>query len=365
MNTSSHDYAVIMAGGSGTRLWPMSRKNSPKQFQALFDSQKTMIQLMYELLLASFPVERICVQTDKKFAQLVTEQLPEVPRENIFLEPEARDTAPAFGFAAAALLKRDPEANIGIFYSDHIIKNKEEFTKAVECAYQAALDFPEFITMIGVKPTYAHTGLGYIQLKNQAKSYENGEVFHVERFVEKPDLETAEKMVKSWEYFWNTGYKVCKASHLFSLIENMNAQMADTLREIADLMHQENSEPAIAEKYASLERISFEYLVTQYTNKLLVIPSDMEWSDIGDWKTLHEMLSQLNNHHTITKGNHIGIHTKDSLVYSGERLIATIGLTDTIIVDTGDVILVADKHRVQEMKDLIGLMKEQNKHTYL
>jgi mannose-1-phosphate guanylyltransferase len=343
----------------------MSRKNSPKQFQALFNSQKTMIQMMYDLLRTVFPTDRIFVQTDKKFAGFIEDQLGEIPAENVFLEPEARDTAPAFGFAAAALLHRDPKAKIGIFYSDHIINTKLDFIKAVQCAYQTADDFPEFITMIGIKPTSPNTGLGYIQLKNQAKSYSNGEAFYVERFVEKPDKETAEQFVKSWEYFWNTGYKVCQAAHLFKLLETLDAKMAETLREIAKIMGTPGSEAKIAELYGTLPKISFEYLVTEHSERLLIIPADIDWSDIGDWKTLHDMLSEANGHHMVTKGNHIGVDSESSLVYSGERLIATLGIKNAIIVDTGDVILVADKDKVRDMKKLIVALQEQNKHTYL
>lgn len=361
----THSYAVIMAGGSGTRLWPMSRRNAPKQFQALFDSQKTMIQLMYELLREIFPAERIMVQTDRKFSLLVEQQLTEMPKENIFLEPEARDTAPAFGFATAALLQRDKDATIGIFYSDHIIGSRPEFLNAVKCAYQSAEEFPEFITMIGVKPTYPHTGLGYIQIKNQAKSYPNGEAFYVERFVEKPDLATAEQFTKGWEYFWNTGYKVCKAQHLFSLIEGLDKDMATTLRTIAELMHKDGSESEIANLYKGLQKISFEYLVTEHSEKLLVIPSDIEWSDIGDWKTLHDMLKEVNDHDVITKGNQVAVDCEDCLIYGQERLIATLGLKNVIVIDTGDVILVADKEKALDMKKMVTALKDQNKHTYL
>ncbi|MEI6477948.1 MAG: sugar phosphate nucleotidyltransferase [bacterium] len=360
-----HDYAVIMAGGSGTRLWPMSRRNSPKQFQALFSTQKTMIQMMYDLLSELFPPERILVQTDKKFALLVNQQLTEVPEENILLEPEARDTAPAFGFATATLLQRDPEARIGIFYSDHIINSRAPFIKSVLAAYQSAVEFPEFLTMIGVKPTYPHTGLGYIKISKQATSLPDGEAFYVEKFVEKPKLEEAEKYVKSWEYFWNTGYKVCTAAHLFNLIEKIDRDMATKLKKIAKLMGDEGKEAEITTLYKELPKISFEYFVTEHTERLLVIPADIEWSDIGDWKTLHSMLAEFNGHHVVSKGNHVGVGDSNTLVYSGERLIATLGLTDTIIVDTGDVILVADKNRVLEMKELIDALKDQNKHSYL
>ncbi len=359
-------YAVIMAGGSGTRLWPMSRKSSPKQFQALFSSQ-TMLQLMYQLLREVFTPGHIFVQTDKRFRELVESQLPELPKENILLEPEARDTAPAFGFATAAVLQRDPNAKIGIFYSDHIVKNKEQFVNAVKVSYQSVEDFPKHIVMIGVKPTFPHTGLGYIQMNSQVKGYDEGEVFNVDRFIEKPDYETAETFIKSWEYFWNTGYKICTGATLFELMEKLDPQMVKTLKQIMKLMENPSDahEKKIAELYHELPKISFEYLATEKLENLLVVPSDMGWSDIGDWKSLHDMLMEVNNHHMITKGHHIGTDCENCLIYAGDRMIATLGLKDIIIVDTGDVILVADKNHVHQMKRLIGTLEEQNKHTYL
>ncbi len=361
----THNYAVIMAGGSGSRLWPMSRRNSPKQLQALFDSQKTMIQLMYDLLRELFPADHIFVQTTGKYAHEVEKQLAEMPAENIFQEPEQRDTAPAFGFASAALLERDPEAIIGIFYSDHIINSPLEFNKAVRTAYLAAVDYPEFISMIGVKPTYAHTGLGYIKIRNQAKSYPEGEAFYVDKFIEKPDLETAEQFTKSWEYFWNTGYKIGRASQFFNLIEGIDPSMAKTLRKISELMGDSKNDGEIKKLYSSLQKVSFEYLVTEHSEKLLIIPSDIAWSDIGDWKTLHGMLADLNDHDVITKGNQVSVDCHNSLIYSGDRLIATLGLNNIIVVDTGDVVLVADREKVLDMKELIDELKKQNRHTYL
>ena len=362
---NEHNYAVIMAGGSGTRLWPMSRKNKPKQFLSLLNSQ-TMLQLMYQELRRVFTPSHIIIQTHRKFITTVQEQIPELPFENILVEPAARDTAPAFGFAAAYLLQRDPHAIMGIFYSDHIIKKNHEFVAAVETAYRSAVDFPNHITMIGVKPTSPHTGFGYIQIKNEAKSYQpGGEVFYVERFVEKPDLATAEQFVKSWEYFWNTGYKVCEASHLFSIIETLDKEMAEKLRKIAKLLADPKNEKEVTEIFEELPKISFEYLATEKVHNLLVVPSDMGWADIGDWKALHDMLMEVNGHHMITKGHHMGIDSENCLIFGGNKLVATLGLKDTIFIETEDVILVANKNKAQDIKKLITYLEEQNKHLYL
>ncbi len=361
-------YAVIMAGGSGTRLWPMSRKNIPKQFQALFSNQ-TMLQLMYQLLREVFTPSHIFVQTDKRFLSLVEEQLPELQRQNILLEPEARDTAPAFGYATAALLQRDQSAIVGIFYSDHLVKNRDSFVKAVKVGFQSAEDYPSHVIMIGVKPTFPHTGLGYIQMNSQVKAYDDGEVFNVDRFVEKPDYDTAKSFVESWEYLWNTGYKICAASTLFNLMGELDATLGKHLSKISETMRskatEENKEKIIAKLYGHLPIISFEYLATERLDNLLVVPSDMRWSDIGDWSTLHDMLTEVNNHHMITKGHHIGTECESCLIYGGERMIATLGLKDIIIVDTGDVILVANKHHAREMKKLITVLEDQDKHIYL
>lgn len=366
-NQYEHSYAVIMAGGSGTRLWPMSRKQMPKQFQALYDSQ-TMLQMMYQLIREVLPPSQICVQVDKRFQDMVKTQLPELPEQNVLIEPEARDTGPAFSFATAALLQRDSDAQIAIFWSDHIIKNRAEFVKSLTMAFKAVTDFPEYIVSIGVKPTHAHTGLGYIQMKSEAKAYPEGEVFYVERFIEKPDQVTADRFVKSWEYLWNTGYSIFNAQQFLTLVEQSDPAVGKVFRQVAKLMSQPQSEERdkqIAETYGTFPKISIDYLVMEKVKKLMVIPADLDWSDIGNWSTLHGMLQEVTGHHMITRGNHIGVDCEGCLVYSQDRLVATFGLKDIVVVDTGDAILVADKNSATDMKKLVKALEEHDKHMYL
>lgn len=364
VNHHRHHYAVLMAGGSGTRLWPMSRKDRPKQFQALVSSQ-SLLQIMYELLRENFPAKRIFIQTGRRFAEIVEKQLPELPAENRLYEPEARDNAPAFCLAVASILDRDPEAKIGFFWTDHIIKNKSSFNTAIRLAYQAIEDFPQEVVMVGVKPTYPHTGLGYMRMGSEAKVYPEGKVFQVKEFIEKPDLKTAQKMLKSWEYFWNTGYRIYHGTHFLEFLTSISPQFAQALEKMQALLKKGNSEAEIDELYRQLPKVSIDVLMNGKKVDILGIPSDMEWSDIGDWKTLHDILSDRKGHQMISKGNYTGVDCENCLVYAGERLVATLGLKDIIVVDTGDVVLVANKHQVQDLKKLITRLEEQDKHLYL
>lgn len=367
MENNNHNYGVIIAGGSGTRLWPMSRKHAPKQFQALLGSQ-TMIQLMFELLREVLPPEHIFVQTDKRFTSVVKEQLPELPHENVLIEPEARDTGPAIAFAAATISNRDPEAKMAVFWSDHVINNRKNFVQALTTAMQAVEDFPGHVVSIGIKPTQPHTGLGYIQMKSEAKSYADGEVYWVDRFIEKPDYETAEQFVKSWEYLWNTGYSVFNVKDFFALMKRVQPEIEPTLVELKTILAQPESEDRdlkVTEIFTSIPKKSIDYMLMEKLDDLMVVPADLDWSDIGDWQSLHEILAESKGHHMITKGNHVGIDCEGCLVYGGERLIATMGIKDLVIVDTGDAILIANKNRARDMKKLVELMEQHDKHVYL
>jgi len=358
---AEHHYAVIMAGGSGTRMWPLSRKDSPKQFQALIGDD-TMLQLMYGLLRRLLPVERIVVQTDRRFEETVRAQLPELPEENVLLEPEARDTAPAFGLAAAALLKRNSQARLGIFYSDHIIREPEGFYQAACAAYWESEAHPEAVTLIGATPVSPHTGLGWMRVGRDA---EEAASHAVTQFIEKPDRATAEELLRSGDCLWNTGYKVCGAEHLLHLIRCFDPPMGSTLQEIAELLGTPGAAPQIAELYRRLPRISFEYWATERLKELRAVPADMGWTDVGDWLALFETMAELEGGSGGKGEARVSVDCDGCFVYGNGRMIATLGLKDLIIIDTADVVLVADKHQAQEIKKLIKLLEERESHSYL
>ncbi len=361
---NQHHYAVIMAGGSGTRVWPLSRRNRPKQFQTLFGGE-SMLQRIYGLLREVFPASHILVQTDQRFLSLAREQLPELAPENILCEPEARDTAPAFGFAAATLLQRDPEARLGVFCSDHLIRDRVPFATAVRAAYAALEEHSDTMVMIGVRPHSPHTGMGYIRMGAGIGWYEREPVFQAQRFIEKPDLETAQELVEAGGWLWNTGNKVCRAEYLLELTASLDPGMGETLRTIGALLDDPAAAERRAELYRTLPKVSFELLVTERFRNLLVVPVEMGWSDVGDWGALLEALRAANEPEAAPDW-HASVRCEGCSVYNGSgRLIATLGLKDILIIDAGDALLVVDKNNTQDLKELIRVLEQQNQHAYL
>ncbi len=359
---TSHDYIVIMAGGAGTRLWPVSRQTSPKPFQPFF-SDESMLQGMFKLLRQSFAADHILIQTDARFASVVAEQLPELPADNILLEPERRDHGPASGFSTINLLARDPDANIGILYSDCVIRKEDAFKEVLTTSFQVVTDYPDSIVTIGIEPRYAYTGYGYIQVAEELKSYDTGTVKKVTRFTEKPDLATAEQFVASGDYLWNSGYKVAKAATLLHLLESVQPDMVATLKQIGQNL---NNPERSAELYATLPKLSLEYLLMEKLNNLLVVPCDIGWSDIKCWSTFYEMMRELEDKTQISKGDIIESDCDGCLIVGGKRLVAALGLKDIVIIDTDDALLVVHKDHTQDLgKKIVTPLSEQGRKDLL
>lgn len=365
---STHKYAVIMAGGSGTRLWPLSRRKKPKQFQRFISSQ-TMIQETFARVAKVVPIENIFVSTTKAYQELTLEQLPEITADRLILEPKSRNTAPAIAFVAATLTARDPEAIVATIASDHAIDNPGEFVLALEAALQTIAQSPDKLVTVGINPTRPDTGLGYIKMGKEFQVIGEKRVFFVDAFKEKPDQKTAEQYLASWEYLWNAGYFIFSAQTFLGwvkqqmpeldrvMIEIMNHRQAGTLDEktLEDLYAQAPSEavePAIIEKLTSTER--------------LVIPSFLKWSDVGSWGTLYDFLKEKVGTQLVTRGNHLDIDSRDTLVFGDGRLITTLGVENLVIIDTEDALLVARRDRISgDIKKLIEKLKTEGKEWYL
>jgi mannose-1-phosphate guanylyltransferase len=353
MQHTNHNYVLIIAGGAGTRLWPVSRKDRPKQFQA-FINEQTLLQNCVALTEQVVPLEQTFIMATEEFRSIILEQLPGLPEENILFEPARRDNGPATTLAMMQIHKRDPEAIVAILWSDHSILLPEVFAQVLATCFTAALAHPESLVSVAANPTKPDTGLGYIQIGKEVARYNEVPVFAVKRFVEKPDLETATKFVASWDYLWNVGYNVFSTKQF--LLELNKAQ--PELRSVLADLQQAKSPTEIAKTYDQMPRLSIDILLIQKLSSQLVVPADFGWSDVGNWNTLHDVLKNRFNHNNAIRGQVLQHNTKNCLIFAKDRPIATVGLEDLIIVDDGDVILVMHKDHAQDIKQLTQRMED-------
>lgn len=357
---NSHSYAVIMAGGSGTRLWPVSKAIKPKQFQSLIGSQ-SLLQTNYSLLSNTFDTKHIFIQCPGQYVNFINEQLPQITEKQLIIEPEARDTGPAFAFAAISLIAHDKDASIGVFYADNLVQDSSanKFHDAIKLAFEAVDQVPNHLIMIGVRPLYAHTGLGYIEMGSR-RTVNNTliSLFETKSFVEKPPTHVARKFTKSGSHLWNTGYKVLKAQHLLNLLINSSKIYAEIIPKLHRALKKRNAQE-VSSSFAILPKNSFEYLVTEKTENLLVMPVDIAWSDVGDWEIIHNILSQEKDGKMFTAGNVTQHECENTLLLSHHRPIIALGANNLIVVETKDAVLIMSKERSQEIKIILKeLMKK-------
>lgn len=361
------NYIVIMAGGVGTRLWPLSRKNSPKQLQSFVGNQ-SMIQETFERIKEIVPAENIYISTNSHYKEPIQEQLPDLPKDNFILEPISRNTAPAMGLIASYIIKRDPDAIVTTLASDHLVNKKDNFIAAICAAFEVIKENPDYINTIGLKPTFAHTGLGYIErnekLKTKNEKLLNTEVYHVKQFVEKPNLETAQRYIDSGNFFWNASYFTWNAKNMLEIIKKHQPDIYTHLEKIQAALDTPQEEKVLTEEYILMPDLAIDYIVEQL-DKVTVIPADLGWDDVGSWQVLQEIVAHFSGKDVVERGNHLGLDNKNCLVYAQDRLITTIGLEDIIVVDTPDATLICNKNRSQEVKKIIDKLKEKGMEKYL
>lgn len=366
--TSNHHYIVIMAGGSGTRLWPLSRKSKPKQFQS-FVSEKTMIEETYDRVKSLVPEGHIFVSTTEQYRTLVLEKIPEIKEECIIVEPEARNTAPAIALVATTLRILDPQAIIATIASDHAIDNPDEFRATISAALSTIDLHPDKLVTIGINPTKPDTGLGYIKMGQEFGNVAGKRIFEVDAFKEKPDLSTAEQYLASWDYLWNAGYFIFSADTFTTWTRDYAPTLHAVMAEITEAIATGTlDESTLAEIYGKAESQPIEPLIVEQLDRehRLVIPSPLKWSDVGSWGTLYEFLAEKSGTHSVIHGKHIDLGSKNLLIQSEHRLVATIGVEDLVIVDTDDALLVARRDQVSgDIKKLIEQLKESGEDHYL
>lgn len=340
---------VILAGGAGTRLWPMSHSEKPKQFQKLI-SDRTMLQETYDRVSFVKP-EDIFVSTNVQYADLVKEQLPDLPQENLILEPCMQDTAPCIGLAAITIAKNDPEAVMAVVYADHLVQDAAEFEQKLYAAAKLAED-KNTLNIIEVKAKYPNTNLGYVKIGRMLEERDGVEIYEFKAFKEKPDFETAKRFLSSYSYLWNTGYYVWKVSTILKEFEDHLPQTYKQLKAI-----QEGG--SLEELYPKTDKTSIDYGIMEKVDpsRVRIIPADLGWSDIGTFASLHEELAD-HPCANIVKGDARAVDCEGTLVYNeGSETIAAFGLKDMVIVSADGFTLICPKDKSGNLKDLLNKMK--------
>ena len=357
----SHLYATIMAGGGGTRLWPLSRRARPKQAIPLID-ERTMFQHAVDRLAPLFAPEHITVVTGQKQAQVLRPQAPQLPDDNFILEPSGRDSGPAVGLSAIYLQQRDPDAVMVVLTADHFIADLEHF-RAILAAAEKVAQGGKIVTL-GIKPEFPSTGFGYIQHGEALGQSDGFETFRAARFAEKPDLATAHAFCESGQYSWNSGMFIWRVDRVLAEFQRQRPQTYRQLMTIAAGLGTPNEARVLAEVWPQIKKLSIDYAIMEGARDVVVIPADMGWSDVGSWASLLEIVPG-DEQGNVVVGEHLAIDTARTLVRSDGRLVVTIGLEDMVVVDTPDALLVCPKDRAQDVKAVVDQLKREGRDELL
>lgn len=352
--------AIIFVGGSGTRLWPLSRKNSPKQFLTI-TQDKTLLQLCVDRLVPGFDFEDVYISTTANFVSEVKKQLPSLPEENIIAEPEARDVGPAVGLATAIFAKKFPDEPMVLLWGDHLIKWEGRFRRILKAAEEIIIHDKTKIVLIGQSPRFASENLGWISY-GEKKFTKKDIAFHtLEGFVYRPDSKSAQKYLEDGHHAWNLGYFVTTPKYLWEQFKTLSPNLYEGLKTIQKSYGEADFETTLNKTYSTLPEISFDNAVVEQLNFKdgLVVASDLGWSDVGAWEALKEALES-SKEANVTQGKVILQDSEDSLVYNydNNKTIVGIDLSDFIVVNTPDVLLVTKKTSVPKVKKLVKTLEE-------
>ena len=344
-------HAVIMAGGSGTRFWPASRKKKPKQLLALA-GDRTMIQSTSDRLGDLIPADRRLVLTNKILTEAVAHQLPELPPQNIIGEPCKRDTAPCVGLAAAMIAVKDPDATMVVMPSDHVIEDETKFQHAIAAGERLIDEDPSRIVTYGIRPTYPAESFGYIEAAETIAS-DDVSVYTVKQFREKPDRETAQSYIDSGNFYWNGGIFLWRVKTILGALEKFEPEMYSHLSAIADSIGSDEFDSKLQTEFEAIKGTSIDYAVMERYDNVIVVKAPFPWDDVGSWQALSRLHRPDEDDNTVI-GSHIGIDTKGTIVHSeGDHTIVTIDLQDMIVVHTDDATLVAPKRAEERVREVV------------
>jgi len=349
-------YALIMAGGTGSRLWPLSRQAHPKQTLRLI-GDRSMFQHAVERLAPLFPTERVKVVTRAAHVAPLSQQVPDLPQANYIIEPQGRGTAPAIGLAALHLVHTDPEAVMAVLTADHYITDTGHFRDVLAAAGELAQ--AGYLVTLGIKPNSPSTGFGYIKQGEPLEQVNGFAGFRVAGFTEKPDLATAQAMIAGGEYAWNSGMFIWRADRILEEFERQMPEFYSQLQVLDACFGTADYEDALARIWPTVEKETIDYGIMENAENVAVLPVDIGWTDIGSWGSLPGLLPADEQGNTVV-ANHLNVDTRDTLVFSdSQRLIATIGLEGLVIVETADAILVCAKGREQDVRAIVKRLESE------
>jgi len=352
---------LILAGGQGTRLWPLSRKHKPKQFQKLL-GRKTMLQLTFERLNKEFSLKNIFICTNKEYAKEISKEISKLPKKNIILEPASRERVSAIVLFMTRLKNFDEP--IIILPSDHLIKKNSEFIKAIIAGEKFIRKNPDYILAFGARPTFPDTGLGYIEKSKLLKKIDGFEINKIAFFKEKPNLKRAKNYLKTKKYFWNMGIYIFLPKLIEKLIKDFVPDSYERYKKLKAAFGKPNWQEVLKTEFPKMDNISFDYSITENWRNVAFIPTDIGWSDVGSWSVLKDCLSA--DGKNFIHGNCIDIGSKNIMVYgTNDRLVATVGVKNLVIAHTDDIILICQKEKSQDVKKIIKKLEKDKKFDYI
>ncbi len=357
-----NNYVAIMAGGIGSRFWPMSRTDFPKQFLDILNTGRTLIQSTYDRFARFIPAENIYVVTSKQYEHIVIKQLPQIDPQNILCEPSRKNTAPCVAYISYKLQQLDPKSNLICAPADHIVPDDTSFTKVS----LEALDFTakhNALLTLGIKPTHPNTGYGYIQYEGQSVT---DNIYKVKTFTEKPDLALAKTFIASGDFLWNSGIFVWQTKNIIKALEKYLPEIHEVFEGEKELFNTSEEKTAVDKMYPQCVNISIDYGVIEKANNVYVIPSSFGWSDLGTWGSAYENLEKDYLENAVA-GNNVMIFdaAKNVIHADNKKLVLIQGLEDFIIVDTKDVLLICRKDKEQEIKEYLAEVKRNKGDKYI